>query len=230
MAGIDGNDGILGLQAGNRRQHPRQFLVAGHRLGAGAGRFPADIDDRGTRRNHLAPGSHRTGRRIMAAAIRKAVGGDIQDAHDPGPIHRKPGKGRARRRDQVKGGCRGITVTGHPEQLVRVHAHGGIGARLVTLHEIDLVKGCPAAGDGVAAMGDHNRPDPAGNRKGRSGQVRRPLKKRFVTHPGDAAIRQARCPVSSGGRIPGSRRACAWHAASRSRPRALRATAFRPRQ
>ena len=109
------------------------------------------------------PCCHRAGRRIVAAAIRKAVRGDIQDAHDPGPVHRKPGKGRARRRDQVKGGCRGITVTGHPKKLVRVHAHGGIGALLVTLQEIDLVKGCPATRDGVAAMGHHDRPDPAGN-------------------------------------------------------------------
>ena len=36
MAGVDGNKGIFRFQSGNRRQHPRQFLIAGHCLGAGA--------------------------------------------------------------------------------------------------------------------------------------------------------------------------------------------------
>ena len=113
----------------------------------------------------------------MAAAIRKAVGGDIQDAHDLRPVNRQPGKGRARRGDQVKGSCGGIAVTGGPEQLVRLHAKHGIGTRLITLHKIDLVESSPATSDRVPAMRHHNRSDPAGNRKGRSRQFRQPLKR-----------------------------------------------------
>ena len=166
----------------------------------------------------------------MAATIGKTVGGNIQDAHDLWPVHHQPGKGRARRGDQVKDSCRGIAVAGRLEQLVRLHTQRGIGARLVTLHEVYLIEGSPATSNRVAAVGHHDWPHPAGDGKGRGRQFRRPLKRCCWTHPGVAAIRQAHCLVSSNGRIPGSTRACAWHAASRSRLQVLRVTAFHPRR
>ena len=97
MACVDGKDGVLGLQAGNRRQHPRQFLVPGDRLGTRACRFPAYVDDRRSGGNHLAAGGNGACRRVVAAPIRKTVGGDIQDAHDPGWSMASPAKGRAAR-------------------------------------------------------------------------------------------------------------------------------------
>ena len=174
MAGVDGKDGVPGLQASNRRQHPRQFLIPGDRLGTRACRFPAYVDDRRSGGNHLAAGGNGACRRVVAAPIRKTVGGDIQDAHDPGLVHGQPGKGGARRGDQFQRCGGGIPVACGLDQPVRIHAAGRVGTRIITLHKVNPVETGPAAGDGVPAMRRHDRAYPCGNAEGRGRQFRRP--------------------------------------------------------
>ena len=89
LAGVDGNDGIrLGLSERlDHRQGAHQFLFVADGIGTGAGRFPADIEESGARRD-LLPG---TGERLfgagVVAAVGKAVGGDVDHSHDARFVH-----------------------------------------------------------------------------------------------------------------------------------------------
>ena len=78
-----------------------QFLGERHGAGAGAGGFAADVENVGAFSGEpQAVGDGARGG-VVLAAIREAVGRDIDDAHDTGAIKRQTGEARARLRETL---------------------------------------------------------------------------------------------------------------------------------
>ena len=66
----------------NHRQHPVDFLLVADLDMSGAGRFPADINNGGSLRDHLSGMLFGCLQIIPLSAIGKGVGRHIEDAHD----------------------------------------------------------------------------------------------------------------------------------------------------
>ena len=80
-----------GVDGGDHRDDPGDLLVDGHGLRARAGAFAADVEDVGPVADQL----HRLGQAALGRhaqpPVRKAVGRDVDDAHDAGaPGHAPP--------------------------------------------------------------------------------------------------------------------------------------------
>ena len=167
MAGVDRQHRIGTLQPGYRRQNTRQFLIARHRFGPRAGGLPANIENIRARRCHRASGGDSPRRRVMPPTIGKTVGRDVQNAHDPRPVHRQGGEIAAGVCNPPERRlCHRAVIRGR-KKLVRGHAAHAIGASTVALDDIQLVKTGPTAGDAPGARWHRKRAQPARHRKGR---------------------------------------------------------------
>ncbi len=83
---VDGDEGpALAAQAGDDRDDAGGLLGLGHGPGAGAGALAPDVDDVGAfgdERQAVGDGPGGIG---VPAAVRERIGGDVDDAHEPGP-------------------------------------------------------------------------------------------------------------------------------------------------
>ena len=80
--GIDGNQSLaFRRQRFDDREDARLFLTGRNLVGAGACRFPADIDDGGALADHYPRLRQRAVQRVEFAAVRKTVRGDVQNPH-----------------------------------------------------------------------------------------------------------------------------------------------------
>ena len=90
------------FQPFDHRHNAAQFLGLGHRIGAGPRRFAADVENVGPGGGERLAMLDGRLRRRMLAAIGKAVGRDIDNAHDERALLSKPGKGRALGREPIE--------------------------------------------------------------------------------------------------------------------------------
>ncbi len=100
LARVDGDQHIGARpQALDDWDDARELLLGGDVVGAGAGRFAADVENVGALLGELQ--SVRDGglRRRVQAAVGEAVGRNVDDAHDARTVERQTGKARARRGD-----------------------------------------------------------------------------------------------------------------------------------
>ncbi len=105
MAGVDRErDARAFGQRFDHRQHAPAFLVEADGLGARPGRFPADVEHVGALGLELEGVGDGGFRCEVAAAVGEAVGRDVDDAHDAGPVEGEPGDGGPRRLQALEQG------------------------------------------------------------------------------------------------------------------------------
>ena len=88
VAGVDGDRQreAFGAECGDDRDDAGGLGVGRDRLGAGAGGFAADVEDVGAFGGEGAGVGERRGEGEVAAAVGEAVGGDVEDCHQAGPV------------------------------------------------------------------------------------------------------------------------------------------------
>src|SRR6185503_11867805 len=139
LAGIDGEPRTCAWREGlDDGADTAPFLLEIDRVGAGPRRFPADVENVGALRLELQ--RMRDGRVAceVAPAVGKAVGGDVDNAHDARAIEREAGNRCAGSTQGVQEVAQSVDTAGESfgrghdatEGLLRVtldHLHGGEG-------------------------------------------------------------------------------------------------------
>jgi hypothetical protein len=101
MPGVDRYDRAGLCEGAHHRLDTAYFLAGGEQGGSGAGRLAADVDNVGAGRQQRITLPDRAIGIKPAAAIKKAVGRDVEDTHHEGAIKGEPGpwqtRGRQRR-------------------------------------------------------------------------------------------------------------------------------------
>ncbi len=109
----------LGPQRADHRQDPGLLLLRGHGRSTGSRAFSADVEDVCAIGDQLQAMLKRGLNRIMAAAVRKAVGRYIDDAHDQGQC--QAGHGR-RNSKQIQGRCHDECPLAKPSGIIPTRA------------------------------------------------------------------------------------------------------------
>ncbi len=85
-AGIEADRGAHAGAVFNGGDDPADLLVLERRCGAGTGAFSADVNDRRARFEHGGGVGAARFDGVVLPAVRKAIGCDVEDAHDLGLI------------------------------------------------------------------------------------------------------------------------------------------------
>ena len=140
-----------GGQGLDHRKNAAAFLRRGHRIGPGPRGFTADIEDRHAGSGMLIPPCDGRLRGRVITAVGKAVGGDVEHAHDARLIEAEsreggPLIGQAREQAIDPRLVNPGEAGGPGREVVQASAPGD-GVLTVARHHLDLVEPRPGAAD-----------------------------------------------------------------------------------